>query len=479
MLFNSFAFLLFFPIVFIIYWFVFAKQVKWQNLLLLSASYFFYGWWNYKLVGLLLASTVLDYLFGTWIIKNKGNRAKLYLVLSIIVNILLLGFFKYYNFFAAELNLLLQQFGLQSQIPILQILLPIGISFYTFHGISYVIDCYRKQQIQIPNFIDYAVFVSFFPLLVAGPIERAQHLLPQVTNPRIFNYKQWVEGSRLMLWGFFKKVVIADSLAQIVNPIYSDYSNMSPAMLAIGTLAFSFQIYSDFSGYSDIALGSAKLMGFELLSNFKFPYFSRSIAEFWRRWHISLSSWFRDYLYIPLGGSRKGYISAIFNTIIIFLVSGFWHGASWNYIVWGGLHAIYFIPLMWNGRKEKYKTHVVAQDRRFATSFELIQMIGTFMLVALAWNFFRIQELKHAWLYTRNLISGILKFNWNLSHAEIITWAIWWIPVLLAIEWVNRRDERVFSVPNHIILRWGLYLVMTFCIFMSGNKDQTFLYFQF
>ena len=361
------------------YWFVFSKHLKWQNLLLLLASYFFYSWWNYKLVLLLLASTILDYLFGVWIIKNKGNKAKLFLALSIVVNILLLGFFKYFNFFASELNLLLQQFGLEVRMPILEILLPIGISFYTFHGISYVIDCYRKQQTQIPKFIDYAVFVSFFPLLVAGPIERAQHLLPQVSNARVFSYKQWVEGSRLMLWGFFKKVVIADSLAQIANPIYNDFGNMSPAMLAIGTLAFSFQIYSDFSGYSDIALGSAKIMGFELLSNFKFPYFSRSIAEFWRRWHISLSSWFRDYLYIPLGGSRKGKIRAIINTIIIFLVSGFWHGAAWNYIAWGGLHAIYFIPLMRGGRKEKYKLHVVAQNRSFATIFELLQMLVTFI----------------------------------------------------------------------------------------------------
>lgn len=479
MLFNSLAYLIFFPIVFCCYWILGFKSVRLQNILLLAASYFFYGWWNYKLVGLLMTSTLIDYFFGALIIKDRANRAKLFLTLSIIINLLILGFFKYYNFFAIELNDLLQQLGFSFSFELLEIILPIGISFYTFHGISYVIDCYRKQQTHVPNIIDYAVFVSFFPLLVAGPIERAQHLLPQVVRSRIFNYSLWVQGSRLMLWGFFKKVVIADSLAQIANPIYADYGNMSPAMLAIGTLAFSFQIYTDFSAYSDIALGSAKLLGFELLSNFKFPYFSRSIAEFWRRWHISLSSWFRDYLYIPLGGSREGVVRAIFNTIIIFLVSGFWHGASWNFLIWGGLHALYFIPLMWKGRKEKYKTLVVAQEKMLPSKTELFQMTTTFILVALAWNFFRIQTFKDAITYSKKMLTGLFEFNLNLSHVEIITDAIWWIPFLIVIDWINRRDERNFIVPKNIFLRWGLYVLMTGCIFMSANKDQTFLYFQF
>lgn len=479
MLFNSLAFLLFFPLVFAIYWLLNKKYHQAQNILILVASYFFYGWWSWKLTFLLLASTLLDYIFGGLIIKSKDQRAKFFLIASILLNLGFLGYFKYFNFFATELNVLLQKIGLSASLPTLEIILPIGISFYTFHGMSYVIDCYRRQLTAQPKFVDYAVFVSFFPLLVAGPIERAQHLLPQVSSRRTFNYTQWVEGSRLILWGLFKKVVIADSLAQIANPIFADYANMSPMMLLVGSLAFTFQIYGDFSGYSDIALGSAKLLGFELLSNFKFPYFSRSIAEFWRRWHISLSSWFKDYLYIPLGGSRKGLHIAIRNTIIIFLVSGFWHGASWNFIVWGALHGLFFIPLMLGKNKNQFNSTVVANDTRFPTIKEFFQMCWTFFLVALAWNFFRMPNIHDAFLYSRNLFSGLIKFNLNISHPEILNLTLIWIPVLIGIDWLNRHDERNFKVPQKMIFRWGLYLAMTFLIFMSSNKDQTFLYFQF
>jgi alginate O-acetyltransferase complex protein AlgI len=281
------------------------------------------------------------------------------------------------------------------------------------------------------------------------------------------------------LWGLFKKVVIADSLAQIANPIFADYANMSPMMLLVGSLAFTFQIYGDFSGYSDIALGSAKLLGFELLSNFKFPYFSRSIAEFWRRWHISLSSWFRDYLYIPLGGSRKGLPIALRNTMIIFLVSGFWHGASLNYIAWGGLHGCFFIVLMLRKNKNQFNQDVVAQNTSLPSLKEFFQMFGTFWLVALALNFFRIQNILDAIMYSKNLLAGLFKLNFNISHPDILNLTLLWIPVLLIIDWLNRHDERNFKVPQKVIFRWGLYLAMTFLIFMSSNKDQTFLYFQF
>ena len=479
MLFNSLAFLLFFPLVFAIYWLVLKKYHQAQNLLILIASYFFYGWWSWKLTFLLLASTLLDYIFGGLIIKSKDQRAKFFLVSSILLNLGFLGYFKYFNFFATEFNILLQKFGLSASLPTLEIILPIGISFYTFHGMSYVIDCYRRQLTTQPKFVDYAVFVSFFPLLVAGPIERAQHLLPQVSSKRTFNYSQWVEGSRLILWGLFKKVVIADSLAQIANPIFADYPNMSPMMLLVGSLAFTFQIYGDFSGYSDIALGSAKLLGFELLSNFKFPYFSRSIAEFWRRWHISLSSWFRDYLYIPLGGSREGMPIALRNTMIIFLVSGFWHGASWNFIAWGALHGLFFIPLMLRKNKNQFYTSVVANDTAFPTIGEFFQMSLTFCLVAIAWIFFRMPNIHDAFIYSRNLFSGLFKLNFNISHPDILNMTLLWIPVLLIMDWLNRHDERNFKVPQKVIYRWGLYLAMTFLIFMSSNKDQTFLYFQF
>lgn len=430
-------------------------------------------------MSLLFASTLLDYFFGAWIIKIQGAKAKKYLVASILLNLSFLGYFKYFNFFATELNFLFQKIGISVSLPLLDIILPIGISFYTFHGMSYVIDCYRRQQTTQPKFVDYAVFVSFFPLLVAGPIERAQHLLPQVSAERKFNYSQWVEGSRLILWGLFKKVVIADSLAQIANPIFGDYANMSPLMLLIGSLAFTFQIYGDFSGYSDIALGTAKLLGFELLSNFRFPYFSRSIAEFWRRWHISLSSWFRDYLYIPLGGSKKGLQIAIRNTMIIFLVSGFWHGASWNFIVWGALHALFFIPLMLGKNKNQFNYDVVASHSILPTLKEFLQMFGTFCLVALAWIFFRIQNIHDAFKYLKNLIKGLFELNFNISHPDILNYSLLWIPILISIDWLNRHNERTFNVPQHVVLRWGLYLIFTFLIFMSSNKDQTFLYFQF
>ncbi len=333
MLFNSLPFLIFLPIVFILYWFVFNKNLRIQNALLLVSSYFFYGWWSWKFLILLALSTLLDYSSGFGVASPNRKKSKLFLWLSLFCNLGILGIFKYYNFFAAEFQKSLDVIGFQIHPILIQVALPVGISFYTFHGISYVFDIYRGLRKPVTNFIDYAVFVCFFPLLVAGPIERANHLLPQVQSKRYFTYSQAVEGCRLILWGMFKKVVIADGLSEHVNIIFNNYQSYNAFSLILGAIGFSFQIYGDFSGYSDIALGTAKLFGFELLSNFKFPYFSRDIAEFWRRWHISLSSWFRDYLYIPLGGSLKGKIITVRNIFIIFLVSGLWHGASWNFVV--------------------------------------------------------------------------------------------------------------------------------------------------
>ncbi|MEN9699659.1 MAG: hypothetical protein RLZZ301_857 [Bacteroidota bacterium] len=412
---------------------------------------------------------------------NEKNKRfyRLVFVSSIVLNIAVLGFFKYFHFFAQELASLLHQFGIGIEQHTLNIVLPIGISFYTFHGLSYVIDCYKKRQTELPTVIEYAVFVSFFPLLVAGPIERAQHLLPQIQRKRQFNEQQWIEGSRLMLWGFFKKVVIADSLAQVANPIFADYSHMSPLLLLIGTLAFSFQIYGDFSGYSDIATGTAKLMGFELLSNFKFPYFSENIADFWRRWHISLSSWFKDYLYIPLGGSKNGTTRTILNTFLIFVVSGFWHGASWNFIAWGTLHALFFMPSIFR-KKTATLALPSAQKNPIKTSFiRGLRLLRTFSLVALAWNFFRIPTLTDAFAYSQRLLKGLFQFDFSISHPEFALNALWWIPIFLLIDGINRQNERQFLVPKWRVFRWALYLAMTLCIFMFSNKDQQFLYFQF
>jgi D-alanyl-lipoteichoic acid acyltransferase DltB (MBOAT superfamily) len=475
MLFNSIEFLVFLPIVFALYWFVFNKSLRWQNLLVLVASYFFYGWWSWKFMLLLALSTLLDYMYGIYVASPNKNKAKLFLWLSIINNLGILGVFKYYNFFAKQFQHGFELLGLHTNPVLLQVALPIGISFYTFHGMSYVFDIYRGKQKPVLNFVDYAVFVSFFPLLVAGPIERANHLLPQVQVKRQFNYTQAVEGCRLILWGIFKKVVIADSLASIVDEIFNNYHNHNALTLILGAVGFSFQIYGDFSGYSDIALGVAKLFGFELLSNFKFPYFSRDIAEFWRRWHISLSSWFRDYLYIPLGGSKQGKWRAVINTFIIFLVSGFWHGASWNFIVWGGIHACGFLPLLLLKRNRKYVGDVVAQDAKLPNFKELMQMISTFSFVTFAWIFFRAHSIGDAIEYIKSIFSNFKHMGEFLFFKRVIFLII----ILLIFDWYFRRDERKIKTPVNIIIRYVVYIIFSILIFLNIGKENSFIYFQF
>ena len=474
MLFNSFEFPIFLSIVFLLYWFVFNKNLQHQNLLLLIASYFFYGWWSWKFLGLLAFSTLLDFFYGFGVASPNKSKSKLFLCLGIINNLGFLAIFKYYNFFAKEFLYAAGLLGLHPHPLLIEVALPVGISFYTFHGMSYVFDIYRGIRKPVTNFIEYAVFVCFFPLLVAGPIERANHLLPQVQTVRRFKYSQAMEGCRLILWGMFKKVVIADALAGYVDEIVDHYTVHNAYTLLMGAISFSFQVYCDFSGYSDIALGVAKLFGFELLSNFKFPYFSRDIAEFWRRWHISLSSWFRDYLYIPLGGSKEGKLRAVRNVFIVFLVSGFWHGASWNFVVWGGIHACGFLPLLLFDRNRRYVSTIVAEDRRLPTIRELSQMAGTFLFVTFAWIFFRIHNLGTAWDYVKRIISGSIRNPSqyvSLPPGKLILLYI--IPVLVA-DWYFRRDERVLRR-----LGWVLSLAMGVWIFFAFKRDSSFIYFQF
>ncbi len=481
MLFNSFEFLIFFPIVFSIYWLILKKSVRWQNILLLVASYFFYGWWSWKFLGLLALSTLLDYTYGFGVASTNRRKAKSFLILSVINNLGILSIFKYYNFFVTQCQTFLEQLGFHTTPILIQIALPVGISFYTFHGMSYVFDIYRGQQKPVRNLVDYTVFVSFFPLLVAGPIERANHLLPQIQQKRKFNYQQAVEGCRLMLWGFFKKIVIADNLANIVDPIFNNYQDYDGISLFFGAIAFSFQIYGDFSGYSDIALGTAKLMGFELLSNFKFPYFSRDIAEFWRRWHVSLSSWFRDYVYIPLGGSKNGKLKAVRNTFIIFLISGFWHGASWNFIAWGFIHACAFLPLLIFNRNRKYVDNVVAVDRAIPTTKELVQMIFTFFLVTFAWIFFRSKTVFDAFNFMKIAIFQLynnpiqlFKFHQEWSILGLI------IPFIF-FDWWLRKNERKLNIPLNV-QSFFVYAFFVTCILLSLFMNETkpnFIYFQF
>ncbi len=479
MLFNTFDYFIFLPVVFALYWFVFNKSLKWQNIAVLAASYFFYGWWNWKFLGLLGLSTLLDYYYGFFVASPNRKKAKLFLWLSVLNNLGILAVFKYYNFFITEFESAISVFGIHFTPWLLKIALPVGISFYTFHGMSYVFDIYRGKLKPIQNFVEYALFVAFFPLLVAGPIERANHLLPQIQTKRFFNYQQAVEGCRLILWGLFKKIVIADSLAVVVNQIYDAPGNYNSVSLLIGMLAFSFQIYGDFSGYSDIAMGSAKLLGFELLSNFRFPYFSRDIAEFWRRWHISLSSWFKDYVYIPLGGSKEGKFKAFRNTIVIFLLSGFWHGASWNFIVWGGIHACGFLPLLFLNRNRKNVSDIVSEQSVLPSWKELGQLILTFTFVTIAWVFFRAHTLTDAVQYLNQLFFGL--FNENLIESIVNAKGkrifLFIIPLILG-DWYFRRNERQLK---QFRFQYLFYFVTTLVIlyYFLNAKSDSFIYFQF
>ncbi|MES2779599.1 MAG: MBOAT family O-acyltransferase [Bacteroidota bacterium] len=452
-----------------------------QNGLILLVSYCFYGWWSWKFLGLLVLSTLLDYCYGFGVAAHNKRKAKLFLWLSILNNLGILFIFKYYNFFIEQFQICCTLIGVNIDPLVLNIIIPIGISFYTFHGMSYVFDIYRGVQKPVKSIIDYGVFVSFFPLLVAGPIERANHLLPQVQKERKFDYTQARDGCRLILWGMFKKVVIADSLAVIVNNIFENYEHQDAMVLMLGAVAFSFQIYGDFSGYSDIALGTAKLMGFELLSNFKFPYFSRDIAEFWRRWHISLSSWFRDYLYIPIGGSQNGKAKAILNIWIVFLVSGFWHGASWNFIVWGCIHAVGFIPLFIIGSNRKHVAEIVGFNKKVPGIREVWQMLATFTFVTVAWIFFRAKSLQAAMDYITRIVKNTAENPGQFLHFPAKgNLAFVFIAPLICIDWWLRNNERQLRMPDNIIVRYLLYLIFIIVTYLFlGETATSFIYFQF
>lgn len=478
MLFNSINFAIFLPIVFFLYWFVINKSVKLQNILLLVSSYFFYACWDWRFLLLLIFSTLLDYFTGIKMSESKNKtEKKIWFWLSIFVNLGFLGVFKYYNFFVQSFVDAVSNFGLHLNTWTLNVILPIGISFYTFHGLSYVIDIYKGRIKAEKNIVDYSVFVSFFPLLVAGPIERATHLLPQIQKKRIFDHDKAVDGLKQILWGLFKKIVIADQCAQYVNTIFNNSAEYSGSTLLLGAVLFSFQIYGDFSGYSDIAIGVARLFGIDLLKNFAFPYFSRDIAEFWRRWHISLSTWFRDYLYIPLGGSKGSMWTKVRNTFIIFLVSGFWHGANWTFIVWGFLNALYIMPsIIFNTNRNNLV--IVAQDRYLPTIKEVFQIFMTFSLTVLAWVFFRANNIQHAFSY----ISEI--FSVSLFSTPVIRPRILFILILIfiLIEWLGREQE--FAIAKLGIkwkspLRYALYYVIIVAIFVFSGEKQQFIYFQF
>jgi D-alanyl-lipoteichoic acid acyltransferase DltB (MBOAT superfamily) len=486
LIFNSLEFLIFLPIVFILYWFVFDKKLSLQNGLILVASYFFYGWWSWKFMGLLMLSTILDYKYGFYVASSNRKRAKMFLWLSVINNLGILAIFKYFNFFIEQFQNAFELIGFQTNPIILNIALPVGISFYTFHGMSYVFDIYRGHQKPVSSFIDYAVFVSFFPLLVAGPIERANHLLPQVQQNRKFNYNQALVGCRLILWGIFKKVVVADNSAYFANEIFNNYEIYNGSAMLLGVLFFTIQIYGDFSGYSDIALGTAKLFGFDLLINFRFPYFSRDLAEFWKRWHISLSSWFKDYLYIPLGGSREGKNKAIRNTFIIFLVSGFWHGANWNFIAWGFAHACGFLPLLLLKKSKLNTSDSVAQNSILPSVREAYGLLTTFIFVMFCWIFFRAPNLLVAFEFFKTIFSpGLFSFpNIKLDNADLLKFAHLMLAVFLLVifEWMSRRTNssvHFFDKIRISFLRRSLYVILIFMIYYFKGLPVEFIYFAF
>jgi len=481
MLFNSIDFAIFLPIVFVIYW-LFKDYLKIQNFVIVIASYLFYGWWDWRFLSLIFFSSIVDYVVSLKL-KREDNqiKRKVLLWVSIGINLGFLGFFKYYNFFLDNFVSAFSSFGKEISVNSLNIILPVGISFYTFQTLSYTIDVYKRKLEPTKDFIVFSAFVSFFPQLVAGPIERATHLLPQFYKKRTFDYQLAVDGLRQILWGLFKKIVIADNCAEFANIIFNNSSDYSGSTLVIGAVFFTFQIYGDFSGYSDIAIGTARLFGFDLMQNFAFPYFSRDIAEFWRRWHISLSTWFRDYLYIPLGGSKGGTFNKIKNTFIIFIVSGFWHGANWTFIVWGALNAIYFLPLLLLG-KNRRNMEVVAFNKLLPNFNEILKIGTTFMLTVFAWIFFRSENISHAFNYISTIFSKSLFTIPRFGNSNIALPIVILTVVFVMIEWMGREHQ--FALAK-LGLQWKrpfrliFYYSLIFTIFYFSGKEQQFIYFQF
>lgn len=476
MFFNSLAFAVFLPIVFLLYWFVFGKTKSMQNAFLVVVSYYFYSCWDWRFLFLLIFSTLLCYFTGIQIEKNTQKARKFWFWLSIILNLGFLGIFKYYNFFASSLSEALNNIGLQSSPLLLDVILPVGISFYTFHGLSYVIDIYYKRIQSEKNVVDYALFVSYFPLLVAGPIERATHLLPEIKVKRTFNFEKAKEGVYQIIWGLVKKVVIADTCATYANAVFDNYSSMNSLSLILGAVYFAFQIYGDFSGYSDMALGMSKLFGLDLLRNFNYPYFSRDIAEFWRRWHISLSSWFRDYLYIPLGGSRGSKLKQVRNVFIIFVVSGFWHGANWTFLAWGFINAMYFLPSLLLGTNRN-NMEMAELHWDFNSIKVFFSILATFTLACVAWIFFRANSIQIAFDYIRKIFTNGTFVSQFLPNQRYSYELLLLVLAFVLVEWNSRYKVEPISGKYS----WLKMMLCILAIIALGTYAdyKEFIYFQF
>ena len=504
MLFNSIQFALFLPIVFLLYWFVFDRfiskskwQLRLQNAFVVVASYVFYGWWDWRFLLLIAFTSFCSWGSGMLMqrvenqqidpnlmgggksleINKLQRRKKLITTANIVLNLLILAIFKYYDFFVTEFA---QLFQISTDGLLLKVILPVGISFYTFQALSYSIDVYRGKIKPTKDIIAFFAFISFFPKLVAGPIERATNLLPQFLKKREFDYDTAVDGMRQILWGLFKKIVVADNCAVYVDQVFSTYTEQTGSTLLLAAIFFTFQIYGDFSGYSDIAIGTAKLFGIKLMRNFNVPYFSRDIAEFWRRWHISLTTWFRDYVYIPLGGSRVSKAKVIRNTFVIFLLSGFWHGANWTFIAWGAYHAILFLPLILTGKNCKY-TNQVAEERLLPTLKETGQMLLTFFLAVMGWIIFRSSGMPTVLHYLQGMCQlGTLRASYRFFTLPEMWPTNLFIVVMLVVEWIQRKKQHGLELRNlQWYFRYSIYALFVVAIIFYYNQAETFIYFQF
>ena len=473
MLFNTLDFAIFFPIVLLLYWTIFKKSLKLQNVFLVVVSYIFYSFWDWRFLSLIFLSSVVDFSVGYYLGKTEGKaRRKWLLFISLFFNLGLLVTFKYFNFFVDSFVSAFSIFGTEFNVLSWQILLPVGISFYTFQTLSYTIDIYRKKVQPTADVVSFFAFVSFFPQLVAGPIERASRLLPQFQVKRKFDYSKNVEGLRLILGGLFKKMVIADNCALLVNNIFENYQMESGSTLFFGAVFFAFQIYGDFSGYSDIAIGTSRLLGFDLMKNFSFPYLAQNMSDFWRRWHISLSTWFRDYVYIPLGGSRVSKFRLIINILIVFIVSGLWHGANLTFVFWGFIHALFVIPviLFWPKHVE------FSKERKWPTVRELFNIVFTFLIVVLAWVFFRAETIADAFQYLEIIFSKSIATMPYIPRSVVL-----YLFIYMVLEWLQRHRDHVLDIAHlkNKYVRYSIYYVITFCLFYFAGDLQPFIYFQF
>ena len=482
MVFNSIEYAIFLPLVFALYWFVFNKSVKVQNLFIVIVSYIFYGWWDWRFLFLIAFTSFCSWMSGLLIQKysQQGKKAKAVSTANIVLNLAILGVFKYYDFFATSFAHVF--LGGKTEGLLLNIVLPVGISFYTFQALSYSIDVYKGKIEPTKDIVEFFAYVSFFPQLVAGPIERATNLLPQFQKPRTFDFNMAVDGSRQILWGLFKKMAVADKCAVFVNEIFSTYQSQPGSNLLLGAIMFAFQIYGDFSGYSDIAIGTSKLFGIKLMRNFNVPYFSRDIAEFWRRWHISLTTWFRDYIYIPLGGSRCSKAKIVRNTFIIFLVSGLWHGANWTFIAWGAYHAVLFLPLILLGKNRKYK-EVVASDKLFPGVGEVFRILMTFLIVVIGWVIFRAESIGQAWEYLCGMWQwDTLRAGYQLFIQRNLISRTGVVLMMVLFEWLNRKNEHGLDLQavKSPLVRYGIYIFVILALMISvENSPSQFIYFQF